>query len=43
MGVSTDALLVYGFDLGGGDAEWAIEGAESGLHLDWWDEDQEAS
>jgi hypothetical protein len=44
MGQSTNAVLVYGYNLGGGEIEWLVEEAngEFGeLHLDWFNEDDE--
>lgn len=41
MGVSTNAVLVYGYDLGGEDDEWLVEetsGEYGELALDWYSE-----
>jgi len=42
MGTSTDAILAYGYDLGGGD-EWKFqEAAKYGeFELDWYDEESD--
>lgn len=42
MGTSTDAMLLYGYDLGG-DEEWKLEGADEYgdydfTRHDWWEE-----
>lgn len=44
MGQSTNAMLVYGYHLGGGDGDWLVQGAgEFGElpALDWYSEDGE--
>ncbi|MFB4320637.1 hypothetical protein [Actinomadura sp. 21ATH] len=43
MGTSTNALLVYGYNLGGGEIEWLVQEADEygGLDTDWWGEDDE--
>jgi hypothetical protein len=44
MGMSTKAILAYGYDLGGDSSEWKVEGAgEYGElpDLDWYDPDDE--
>jgi hypothetical protein len=45
MGVSTDAILAYGYDLGGDEDGWKVrEAARYGeLDLDWLDEEDEDS
>lgn len=42
MGVSTDGLLVYGYDLGGGDDEWKIHniGEYDDFERPWLDESE---
>lgn len=43
MGTSTNALLVYGYNLGGGEIEWLVQEADEygGLDTDWWGEDDD--
>lgn len=44
MGQSTDAILVYGYDLGGADEGWKVKGLGKYGELpplDWYDEDQD--
>lgn len=44
MGQSTNAMLVYGYNLGGGEDDWHVEeatGEYGELKLDWYDEDSE--
>lgn len=45
MGVSTDAILFYGYNLGGGDSEWEIEGTGQygDFAADWHDPEDEDS
>ena len=40
MGQATDAILAYGYNLGGADSEWKLTGlGEYGeLATDWWDD-----
>lgn len=45
MGQSTNAVLVYGYNLGGGEIDWLVEeanGEYGELHLDWFNEDDES-
>ncbi|MCP9947226.1 hypothetical protein [Actinomadura madurae] len=42
MGQSTNAVLVYGYNLGGGEIDWLVEeanGEYGELQLDWFDEE----
>ncbi len=43
MGVSTDAILAYGYDLGGEEDEWKVReaGRYGELELDWLDDEAE--
>lgn len=43
MSVSTDAILCYGYNLGGGDGAWELaeEGEYGDLELDWIGEDDD--
>lgn len=43
MGVSTDGILAYGYNLGGDDSGWEVAQADEygGLTLDWLDEDDD--
>jgi hypothetical protein len=43
MGRSTNALLVYGYDLGGGDGDWQVQETRSFGLLDvpWWDQEDD--
>lgn len=43
MGQSTNAVLVYGYDLGSGEDEWRVEeaGKYGSLHAEWWPEDSD--
>jgi hypothetical protein len=42
MGQSTNAVLIYGYDLGGGEKEWLVDEASGDygdLRVDWYDEE----
>lgn len=43
MGTSTDGILAYGYDLGGGDGDWNVREADEygELTLPWLDEDDD--
>ncbi|MFJ4627118.1 hypothetical protein [Streptomyces sp. NPDC088847] len=43
MGQSTDALLVYGYNLGGPPEEWYVQetGSYGLLDVPWWDQEQD--
>lgn len=43
MGQATDAILAYGYDLGGADSEWKLAGLSKygELTADWWDESED--
>jgi len=43
MGTSTNAMLMYGYDLGGGDGPWKLEGVDEydGLERPWLGEDDD--
>ncbi|MFV2172294.1 hypothetical protein ACFHW2_12080 [Actinomadura sp. LOL_016] len=44
MGTSTNALLIYGYNLGGGELDWFVaeEAGQYGqLNTDWWGEDDD--
>jgi len=45
MGVSTDAILAYGYDLGGAADEWKIKetGEYGSLNLPWYDPEDDAT
>jgi hypothetical protein len=43
MGTSTNAVLVYGYNLGSNDSEWLVQETDEhgGLDTGWWGEDDE--
>lgn len=43
MGISTNAILAYGYDLGGDDAGWKLEGLNrhGEFKSDWYDADRD--